>query len=659
MNPLSTESCNHVIKDGTIDAVAELITAGQGHTSPVLPVGEASVSRTPTLTHYLLPLLAKKKLLLRSYTQNIDSLERLAGLSEDLLVEAHGSFATSKCVQCEMTSEVAWVKKHIMKSEIPYCKRCSGLVKPNITFFGENVPLRFSTLVDADFENCDLLIVLGTSLKVEPFNKLIGKVPSRCPRLLINREKAGQELQSGFDFDRSKDTVHRDALFLGNCDDGVKKLAALCGWEDELQTMYNMGQSQLQLEEEKQVLESKISKAIDQEEDQEEEDESAKTLLEAGTHDSADSLDEITHRFEKSTLFSFSDDFPQSSEAKSLSTTTTDCEETDNSTCPEVKPSNKLEGSPEATVGKETASTSDRSQGKDAKETVTSNNDLSEDSITKDETCTGDRNQQRLGLSMAAPTKANDLDTVKVDSVKSSSGAEAVTVVSVITGVSAEALEPTRTIIINDEVESGEEQIENKGADENTDSNGPEVDPMSGSVPSITPPSQAKKMFDTLSPMISPSGTTQPTLASLTWTDTSFTIAAVMASSQPLFSTCVPMTAAFTNAAATDVAVGGGDSGYLLFNSSQGISSGSSNSSSGCGSGMDSGMDSGDSHGLATRSDGPGMSLQMQRRKRRMDFEGNGCGGMLKNEFRYLRGSGALPPHYLTCGRVLKKRRCV
>jgi NAD-dependent deacetylase sirtuin 2 len=69
-------------------------------------------------------------------------------------------------------------------------------------------------------------------LKVEPFNKLLGKVPSSCPRLLINREKAGEELERGFDFDaKSPDAARRDALFLGNCDEGVRKLAALCGWE--------------------------------------------------------------------------------------------------------------------------------------------------------------------------------------------------------------------------------------------------------------------------------------------------------------------------------------------------------------------------------------------------------------------------------------------
>ncbi|KAI1303369.1 NAD-dependent protein deacetylase sirtuin-2 [Mortierella claussenii] len=286
----------------------------------------------PTLTHYLLPLLAKKKLLLRSYTQNIDSLERLAGLDEDLLVEAHGSFASSKCVQCEMTSDSAWVKRHIMDGEIPYCKRCSGLVKPSITFFGENVPLRFTTMAETDFEKCDLLIVLGTSLKVEPFNKLIAKVSPKCPRLLINREKAGQELHSGFDFeDKWRYTVQRDAVFLGNCDDGVRKLAELCGWEDELQSMYDTGHEQLRLMQEQDELKSEdTQKSDDDEEDDCEKDDvdnddgSENKSCPDTLDSSSSSLDDITYRFGRSTLQSQSDDSSISSEVGTSSSSEKD-----------------------------------------------------------------------------------------------------------------------------------------------------------------------------------------------------------------------------------------------------------------------------------------------------------------------------------------------
>ena len=57
----------------------------------------------------------------------------------------------------------------------PTCERCNGLVKPDIVFFGESLPKKFSDSVQADFKNCDLLIVLGTSLTVQPFASLVDR----------------------------------------------------------------------------------------------------------------------------------------------------------------------------------------------------------------------------------------------------------------------------------------------------------------------------------------------------------------------------------------------------------------------------------------------------------------------------------------------------
>jgi NAD-dependent SIR2 family protein deacetylase len=51
---------------------------------------------------------------------------------------------------------------------------CGGLVKPDIVFFGESLPQRFFQLVSQDFSRADLLIVMGTSLVVQPFASLIG-----------------------------------------------------------------------------------------------------------------------------------------------------------------------------------------------------------------------------------------------------------------------------------------------------------------------------------------------------------------------------------------------------------------------------------------------------------------------------------------------------
>ena len=51
---------------------------------------------------------------------------------------------------------------------------CGGLVKPDIVFFGESLPERFWERVPLDFSEADLLIVMGTSLVVNPFAGLIG-----------------------------------------------------------------------------------------------------------------------------------------------------------------------------------------------------------------------------------------------------------------------------------------------------------------------------------------------------------------------------------------------------------------------------------------------------------------------------------------------------
>jgi len=57
----------------------------------------------PTLTHTFLRLLQDKGVLLRCFTQNIDTLERMAGVTADNIVEAHGSFATARCIDCRVT----------------------------------------------------------------------------------------------------------------------------------------------------------------------------------------------------------------------------------------------------------------------------------------------------------------------------------------------------------------------------------------------------------------------------------------------------------------------------------------------------------------------------------------------------------------------------
>ncbi|KAG5350502.1 hypothetical protein C0989_010788 [Termitomyces sp. Mn162] len=187
----------------------------------------------PTPTHSFVKLLATHNLLHMCFTQNIDTLERRAGVSADKIVEAHGSFATHRCIDCwtpfdgnEMRDIVLAKRAPGEGVRIPRCKikECGGLVKPNIVFFGEPLPERFIRTIPAIGE-ADLLLIIGTSLTVHPFASLAGMADHKtCRRVLINLERVG-------DIGRRPG----DTVLLGECDVIIRELCAALGWADELE----------------------------------------------------------------------------------------------------------------------------------------------------------------------------------------------------------------------------------------------------------------------------------------------------------------------------------------------------------------------------------------------------------------------------------------
>lgn len=189
----------------------------------------------PTPCHYFVKLLHDKGLLLRHYTQNIDTLERIAGIPEEKLVEAHGTFHTNHCVDCRKEYSMEWAKTEIFADSVPTCGDCNGIVKPDIVFFGEDLPRKFYTLPSKDFGECDLLIIMGTSLEVQPFASLVGRANKQCVRLLINREKVGHghgplswfSDSDTLKFDKKNNV--RDVAWIGDCDDGILTLAKAIG----------------------------------------------------------------------------------------------------------------------------------------------------------------------------------------------------------------------------------------------------------------------------------------------------------------------------------------------------------------------------------------------------------------------------------------------
>ena len=125
-----------------------------------------SLNIKPNIVHKYLTKLEKSGKLKVIITQNIDSLHQKAG-SKNVL-ELHGTIYKNHCIKCGKE----YSAKYVFNSEdIPRCE-CGSIIKPDVVLYGEMLPEDF-VLAEKYISECDLLIVAGTSLTVEPAASLI------------------------------------------------------------------------------------------------------------------------------------------------------------------------------------------------------------------------------------------------------------------------------------------------------------------------------------------------------------------------------------------------------------------------------------------------------------------------------------------------------
>ncbi|XP_055376381.1 NAD-dependent histone deacetylase sirtuin-1 [Condylostylus longicornis] len=243
---------------------------------------------TPSLCHRFIKFLEEKGKLLRNYTQNIDTLEQVAGINN--VIECHGSFATASCTKCKLKQTANEIRDQIFAQKIPVCPKCqphvdnellfvenkqtksksienicddydkpdkltekgivlfsesqlengngetsnketlngrshnhyrelvqNGIMKPDIVFFGEGLPDAFHSAIADDKDECDLLIVIGSSLKVRPVALIPNLIPPNIPQVLINLEQLPH-----MDF---------DVELLGDSDTTISNLCQMLGGE--------------------------------------------------------------------------------------------------------------------------------------------------------------------------------------------------------------------------------------------------------------------------------------------------------------------------------------------------------------------------------------------------------------------------------------------
>ncbi len=128
-----------------------------------------SANYKPNPAHYAIVELEKLGKLALVITQNIDGLHHDAGNSEEKIIELHGTLKHTKCLKCDDRLPMAVVLKRIEEGEEdPHCKKCGGLLKAATVSFGEAMPINEMQRAEKCSTECDLFIVIGSSLAVFP-----------------------------------------------------------------------------------------------------------------------------------------------------------------------------------------------------------------------------------------------------------------------------------------------------------------------------------------------------------------------------------------------------------------------------------------------------------------------------------------------------------
>lgn len=179
----------------------------------------------PTITHQFIKHLSDKGILLRDYTQNIDALERKAGIPDDKVVYAHGCLSDWVCTRCGDDIKYETIEDIVVSGNIPQCPNCHRIIRPRIVFYGESLTSRFYNNFRDDFKKCDLLIILGTSLAVRPVSLLPYTISTETPVLVINNTPIQFKSRTyKFNPDNGYHVFCQDT-----CDNGIKKLEEYLG----------------------------------------------------------------------------------------------------------------------------------------------------------------------------------------------------------------------------------------------------------------------------------------------------------------------------------------------------------------------------------------------------------------------------------------------
>jgi NAD-dependent deacetylase len=162
-----------------------------------VPPGEVAPNASH-LSLFELQLLGRLRFLV---TQNTDNLHRRSGIHPEFLAELHGNGQLMRCLGCDRLytrQDVGWdtgrwgrgyrTQKPVPGQ--PECVICGGRLISSVVNFGDPLPETELMLAEQHARRCDLMLVLGSSLMVQPAASLVGlALRSGARVVLVNRGK--------------------------------------------------------------------------------------------------------------------------------------------------------------------------------------------------------------------------------------------------------------------------------------------------------------------------------------------------------------------------------------------------------------------------------------------------------------------------------------
>ena len=156
---------------------------------------ETMLQAGPNAGHRALAKLVEQGRMSAIITQNIDGLHQRSGVPDATVIELHGNTTYASCLDCGHRHELEPIRKAFLGSgKLPLCEKCDGIVKTATISFGQAMPEIQMARAQDETMNCDLFIVLGSSLVVYPaagFPHIARRKGAKL--VIVNREATDQD----------------------------------------------------------------------------------------------------------------------------------------------------------------------------------------------------------------------------------------------------------------------------------------------------------------------------------------------------------------------------------------------------------------------------------------------------------------------------------